>query len=235
MSRRESSRVLWGWVAGIGLAAVLVTGTAWADEGVVSGHGEEPANATVADKGAAGEKERVQEGDTEREDHGGVGHPMVQWNIGATVGLTVRDPGKEARAHLGLRGDALFGRASPWDVGYGPYGEVLTTGDDVSLGVGGSVLLPVHDVLPVVCSVGMYGRRGGGDWNPGVTGQIFWGVRSFNYHGRYEMAVGVTLQGRVGLGTGAGNALVVALQLDGSLIAMPVVFAVNAFRGGGRD
>jgi len=157
MSRSESSRVVRGWIAGIGLAAVLVTGTAWADDGLVSGdeQGEEPANGHVADKAAAGDRETVPDGGTALEDSGRVGHLMVQWNIGATVGLTVRDPGKEARAHLGLRGDAVFGRASPWDVGYGPYGEVLTTGDDVSLGVGGSVLLPVHDGLPVVCSGGM--------------------------------------------------------------------------------
>jgi len=162
------------------------------------------------------------------EDLGSVGGgSRVQGSVGLTAGALVRGDG--LRMHFGGRGDLLFGRGSPRDYGLGPYLEVLTGWDDISLGGGGSLLVPVHRYFPLVFSLGGYGRYCSG-WEPGVSGQLFFGSRSYNYHGHYGMAVGMTLQGRVGMVEGGERALVVALQVDGEAFAIPVIMFVNLFR-----
>ncbi len=133
--------------------------------------------------------------------------------------------------HVGARGDVLFGRSSQREAGAGPYGEILTAWDDLSVGAGGSLLIPVHEYLPLVGSLGGYGRRFEG-WEPGVTAQLFWGSRSFNYHGWYGMAVGLSLQGRVGLREAGERTVVVALQVDGQVLALPFLLAYGAVAGG---
>ena len=142
---------------------------------------------------------------------------------------------------LGSRGDLLFGRSSNADVGAGPYLEVLTLGfEDFQFGGGGSLLLPVIDYLPIVVSAGAYGRISeepfeGTTVEPGVTGQVFWGTRSFNFHSAYVMSAGLLLQARVGLGDSRELAFVVGAQLDGLAISLPFLFVVNALRPGSPD
>ena len=163
------------------------------------------------------------------------GRPVAaepQGNVGGTAGVTLRDGVEDVRVHLGARGDVLFGRSSHRDFGAGPYGEAMTAWDDFSVGGGGSVLVPVHEYLPLVGSVGGYGRRFGGAWEPGVTAQVFWGSRSFNYHGWYGMAVGLSVQGRVGLGEQGERGMIVALHVDGQALALPFLMAYGALAGG---
>jgi hypothetical protein len=155
-----------------------------------------------------------------------------QGNVAATAGVTMRDGVEDVRVHLGARGDVLFGRSSQRDFGAGPFGEVLTAWDDLSVGGGASLLVPVHDYLPLVGSVGGYGRRFDGVWEPGVTAQVFWGSRSFNYHGWYGMAVGLSAQGRLGLGDQGERAVIVALHMDGQVLALPFLMAYGALGGG---
>ena len=105
--------------------------------------------------------------------------------------------------HLGLRGDVLFLRGGPHDFGVGPYAEVVTHAfDELQLGGGLSALFPVHEALPIVASVGLYGRAGdeGYGFEPGLATALFWGSRSYNYHSSYGMAGGLLVQGRLGLG-----------------------------------
>jgi hypothetical protein len=155
-----------------------------------------------------------------------------QGNVAATVGATLREGVDEVRVHLGGRGDVLFGRSSHRDFGVGPYAEVMTAWDDLSVGGGGSLLIPVHEYLPIVGSVGGYGRRFDGGWEPGLTAQVFWGSRSFNYHGWYGMTVGLSVQARVGVGEDGERGMVVALHMDGQALALPFLMAYGAFGGG---
>lgn len=162
-----------------------------------------------------------------------------QANVAATVGLAGRGSGEvweETRLHLGARSDVLFGRSRNLDVGWGPYVEGMTSLDDVSVGAGVSVLLPVHAYLPVVTSGGGYGWNGpDGGWEPGVSGQVFWGSRSFNYHSWYVMAGGISVQGRVGLGDTKERTVIVAAHLDGEILALPVLLLIGSLGGSGSE
>jgi len=136
--------------------------------------------------------------------------------------------------HLGLRGDVLFGRDANADFGVGPYAELLTHAfDELQLGGGASVLLPVLDSFPIVLSGGLYGKLGddGFGFEPGVTGALFWGSRSYNFHARYVMSAGLLAEMRVGLGDSKETSVVVGAQLDLALMSIPVVFLINAVRG----
>lgn len=137
----------------------------------------------------------------------------------------------DTRFHLGGRGDVIFGRHQNHDWGVGPYAEVMTSFDDASVGGGASGHVPVHGYLPVVVSAGGYGWKGPEGWEPGLTGQVFWGSRSFNYHSWYIVAGGLVVQGRYGLGESSERAVVVGLHLDGQVLALPLVLLYEAVSG----
>jgi hypothetical protein len=135
--------------------------------------------------------------------------------------------------HGGLRGDVLFGRSSNRSFGVGPYAEVLTHAfDEIQFGAGVSTLLPVLDTFPLVLSAGVYGRTGEDAFgvNPGVAATLFWGSRSYNFHANYGMAGGLLAEMRLGLGDARETSVVLGAQLDLALMAMPVVFLVNALK-----
>ncbi|EYF03593.1 hypothetical protein [Chondromyces apiculatus] len=135
--------------------------------------------------------------------------------------------------HLGVRGDVLFLRDGPRDIGLGPYAEVLTHAfDELQLGGGASLLLPVSETMPLVLSAGAYGRSGEARYGfePGLAASIFWGSRSYNFHSSYGMAGGLLVQGRVGLGSSGESAVVIGAQLDLAILTMPVVLLVNALK-----
>lgn len=166
----------------------------------------------------------------------GSAHAEPQANAAVTAGLAGRGDASElwqdSRFHLGARGDVLFGRTGNEDFGWGPFAEGMTSWDDVAIGGGVSALLPVHTYLPVVVSAGAYGWNGPqGGWEPGVSGQLFWGSRSYNYHGSYVMAGGVSLQGRWGLGDSEERTIIVAAHLDGQVLALPFLFLYQAVAG----
>lgn len=169
-------------------------------------------------------------------------HAEPQGTAGLTIG--VAGAGKDRKIwddtlfHMGLRGDVLFGRSKNSDFGLGPYAEVSTLAfTEVQFGGGLSVLLPVIDYLPIVVSGGAYGRKGIDDFGvePGVTGQIFWGTRSYNFHANYVMAAGLIGQMRYGLGPSRETSIVLGAQLDLAAMSLPFLFVINAIRGGSRD
>ncbi|WP_437621859.1 hypothetical protein [Sorangium sp. So ce1151] len=165
-----------------------------------------------------------------------------QASAGVTLG--VAGAGLERRLwdatvfHAGVRGDVLFGRSANDDVGVGPYAEVLTHAfDEIQVGAGISALAPVLDVLPLVLSTGVYGR-----WSldadalePGVAAAVFWGGRSYNFHSPYAMSTGLLAQVRLGLGPSRETSVVLAAQLDVTLLALPFVYAINALKGPSPD
>jgi hypothetical protein len=165
-----------------------------------------------------------------------------QGNAALTIGVAGRGYDREiwdeTAFHLGLHGDLMFFREDTRDFGLGPYLELSTLAfDELQFGGGASVLLPVIDWAPVVLSGGAYGRLGDDSFGvePGVTGQIFWGSRSYNFHSNYVMAVGLAGQLRVGLGESRETSIVIAAHIDLAAFSLPFVFLVEAARGGSHD
>jgi hypothetical protein len=154
----------------------------------------------------------------------------------AGVGLE-RRVWDETAFHLGAHGDVLFGRESNADFGVGPYAEVLTHAfDELQFGGGLSVLFPVSDTLPIVASLGAYGRAGEPNGlEPGVAMHLFWGSRSYNFHSSYVMSAGLMGQARIGLGSSEEIAIVLGAQLDFLAMSLPFVFLASALRGGSPD
>jgi hypothetical protein len=164
----------------------------------------------------------------------------------ATVGLTIGDAGVgytrhfwvKNKFHLGLRSDVLFGRNKATDFGLGPYVEVLTHGfSEIQFGGGVSGLLPVLPAFPIVLSFGGYGRKAKDMFplEPGITSQLFFGTRSYNFHANYVMTAGLLGEMRYGLGRSKETSIVISAQLDLLVLALPVIFLINAARGGSHD
>jgi hypothetical protein len=137
--------------------------------------------------------------------------------------------------HLGVRGDVLFGRESTSDFGIGPYAELGTFAfDELQFGGGASALLPINVHFPLVASVGAYGRWSDVDdygLEPGLSGVLFWGSRSFNFHANYVMAAGLLVGWRQSLGESNESILLVAAQLDLAFMGLPLVALVDLMRG----
>jgi hypothetical protein len=137
------------------------------------------------------------------------------------------------RFAAGLRGDVLEWRERDADFGFGPYVEVLTTSSfhDLELGAGASLLIPVHPYLPVVASLGPYMRdTSAWGWEPGLSGSLFWGSRSFNYHSWYGLSAGLVLGGRYGLGPSHEVSTTLSVALDLELVALPFIVLWEALR-----
>src|SRR5262249_49396455 len=107
----------------------------------------------------------------------------------------------------------------------------------IQLGAGVSGLLPVIDPLPIVLSAGVYGRRGDDAYGfePGITGQLFWGSRSYNFHANYVMSVGFLGEFRYGLGPSQEASIVLSAQLDIVALSLPFVFLSSVMRGGSSE
>ena len=159
-----------------------------------------------------------------------------QASVGVTAGGVVENlggPGHPTGAfHLGGRGDVLFLRSSPRDMGLGPYADVGTSAfRNVDVGAGLSWFVPVTEDVPVVVSGGMLVRNGGArTWTPGGEATLFVGSRSYNFHSAYGMALGFFAQSRWIPGPPTSLDAVFGVQVDAEVIALPVLLLVNAFR-----
>lgn len=158
-----------------------------------------------------------------------------QANAGLTVGGALTDmrtaAGPRAAFHLGARGDVLFLRRRDRDMGIGPYVEFATEAfDTLELGAGASWLVPGW-TFPFVFSAGAFERQARGQgWEPGVASSIFVGPRSYNFHSSYDLAGGLFVQARYGLGDARQADIVLGAQIDLTLLAYPLIFAYAAVR-----
>jgi hypothetical protein len=164
----------------------------------------------------------------------GAGQPALakpQWNAGLESGVC------GASGRLGfegagfcnaVHGDVLFLRESGKDVGLGPSLRLGTARfDDLRLDAGVSLLLPVFQSFPLVLEAGPHLRN---FHQPGIFASAFFGLRSFNHYGHYDMAAGISVIAERSFVTGTPSALWVTARIDGSWIALPFVFAYNALR-----
>lgn len=158
-----------------------------------------------------------------------------------TVGLTLGAAGRgvdrriwdETVFHLGLHADLLFGRDAGDELALGPYAQLgIHAFDELRFGGGISALLPVTETFPLVLSAGGYGRAAPEPYGlePGLSGRLFWGSRSYNHHSMYGLAGGVAAEMQYGLGASREVALAITAQLDVVLLTLPFQLLVNALR-----
>ena len=132
---------------------------------------------------------------------------------------------------LGIHGDVLIGRDGAGAWGAGPCAEVWTDWQGWGGGLGASALVPILEDWPLVGSATVQWRELDGTGEPQTTGEIFWGTRSYNYHGAYEMSGGVVVGGRVGFGEMGERAISISLHIDGEVLMLPVVMLIGGFGG----
>jgi hypothetical protein len=85
----------------------------------------------------------------------------------------------------------------------------------------------VHPDFPLVVSFGAYGHEARA---LALGGSLFFGMRSYNFHGNYNLTLG--LFGSVTRDLGASDEMLTTLgvELDGFLIAAPFLLAFEALR-----
>ncbi len=165
-----------------------------------------------------------------------------QVNGGLDLGVAGRgvdgEVWSETAFWLAARADVLLGRSGDADVGVGPYFEVGTLAfDELDVGGGASLLLPVIDGFPLVLSLGPYVRVAddgppiGAGIGPGGQASLFWGSRSYDTHGTYEMAGGLVVALRRGFGEAEDTAIILGAHLDAAVLSLPFVWMGEALGG----
>ncbi len=156
----------------------------------------------------------------------GAAEAEPEWNVAAQTSLCGRGDGAAVWQRTGfcgsLRGDLLFGRDRNAELAFGPYLTVGTaTFSDVRVGGGMSLLLPtLSGDFPIVVSAGALSRNAS---DVRMSGELFFGLRSHNFHGSYAMASGLVLGADSAVAGGRGNTLYVGLQIDGLWLALPFI------------
>lgn len=127
-----------------------------------------------------------------------------------------------------LHADVLFLRDRSTDFGLGPSLRLGTARfDDLRLDAGLSLLIPSFESFPIVLEAGPHLRNFG---EPGVFAGAFFGFRSLNHHGRYEIASGLSVFAERSLTSGTPSALWLTARIDAAWLALPFIFAFNALR-----
>lgn len=154
-----------------------------------------------------------------------------QWNAGLETGIcgTGSALGFEQLGWCNaLHADILWLRERSSDFGIGPSLRLGTARfDDLRLDAGLSLLVPTFDAFPLVLELGPHLRNFD---QPGVFASAFFGFRSLNHHGRYEIASGLSLLGERSFSAGTPSALWITARVDAAWLAMPFILAVNALR-----
>jgi hypothetical protein len=133
---------------------------------------------------------------------------------------------------LAWRGDILFLRDSPRALGLGPALSVrIDHFADVAPAVGASLLLPITEAFPLVFTPSAALRWDGASVAPGVSGRLFWGVRSHNYHSVYALSMGFWVEARHFFGAQQSTDVAAGVDVDLQLLAMPfLALYVELFR-----
>jgi hypothetical protein len=154
-----------------------------------------------------------------------------QWNTGLETGVC-GSGSSLGFEHLGwcnaLHADLLLLRQRGSDFGVGPSLRLGTARfDDVRLDAGVSLLIPSFDSFPVVLEVGPHLRN---FRQPGIFGSAFFGFRSLNHHGNYEIASGLSIIAERSFSVDTPSALWITARIDGAWLALPFIFVYNAAR-----
>ena len=127
-----------------------------------------------------------------------------------------------------VHGDLLFLREGGADFGLGPSLRLGSASfDDFRIDAGLSLLVPVFKSFPLVLEAGPHLRNLN---QPGLFGSAFFGLRSFNHYGHYEMSAGLVLIAERTFVAGTPSAIWLGARIDGSWLALPFIFLYNAAR-----
>lgn len=159
-------------------------------------------------------------------------HAAPQWNAALLpAGCLVGERGEvfDHAAFCGsVRGDVLFLRQRARDWGVGPYLSAGTAGfDDLRLSLGASALVPVVEDFPIVLSVGPLLRDGR---HPGISALLFAGMRSYNFHGSYNLAFGAAFGFERDFADPRSNVLSIGVHVDAFVLALPVLLLAGVVR-----
>lgn len=137
--------------------------------------------------------------------------------------------------HLGAWADTIFLRRKQTDVGLGPYVQLATASfQTFEAGGGAALLLPTGGPVFIV-SAGPHfrvdgdARPGAATTDVGAAARLFFGSRSYNFSSVYGYQAGVFVEGRQGF-TSRQTEVIGGLHLDLAIVALPVVFLVQALR-----
>jgi hypothetical protein len=158
-------------------------------------------------------------------------HAKPQWNTGVEAALCGRGSrlGLSEPAFCGaVHGDVLLLAKRGSDVAFGPSLRLGSAAfDDFRIDLGASLLLPVFDSFPLVIDAGPHLR----DFDePGVFASVFFGLRSFNHYGHYQMASGIVVTAERTFALGSPSALWIGARVDGAWLALPFLLGYNALK-----
>jgi hypothetical protein len=154
-----------------------------------------------------------------------------QWSTGIDPSLCVVDaPGVDRRwAFCGaFHSDLILGRERERDFGVGPYVSVGTLAfEDLRAGAGASLHVPAMEDFAFVLSAGGLLDDGG---RPGLDGSLFFGIRSYNFHGAYNFAGGVVLDVEHTFGDEETTVVSLGLRVDGLALIVPFLLLWGALQ-----
>jgi hypothetical protein len=149
---------------------------------------------------------------------------LIGWAVvSSVVDLNRTPPVVGHRFAFGGRPELLF-TPRMTDVGLGVYGEVFTSRSFQDVGFGGGVLMRFGThAIKAVPSAGVYGRAYLGRTEPGITAGLFVGIH--DHKNLASMASGLRIDLRHTLGRDRDLSLTFGIQLDLSLVMLPVMIA----------
>jgi len=127
-----------------------------------------------------------------------------------------------------LTGDLILGRSRNRDFGVGPYLELSTAGFfDARFGGGASVLVPVSPDYPLVASFGVYNHE---LREAALGASLFWGARSYNFGGVYNLGLGLFASASRDLGGDRATLVTFGADVDAFLLVAPFLLLASALR-----
>ena len=122
----------------------------------------------------------------------------------------------------------IFGRERERDLGLGPYAKLGTVAfDDLRGAAGASLQIPTWDDLALVLSVGpLLDHRG----DLGLDSSLFFGIRSYNFHGSYNFAGGLVLGAQHRFGDREATVIGLGLRVDVFFLSAPALLAWGALQ-----
>ncbi|HVW28328.1 MAG TPA: hypothetical protein VHC69_23355 [Polyangiaceae bacterium] len=156
-----------------------------------------------------------------------------EWSSAFVAGAVVHGPGSTWNADFygSVRGDALFFRTSRHSLGFGPALEIGTAGFSDARFLGSAELLaPIGEFLAVTVAPGATVRTSSTGAVPGLSGRAFFGMRAYGYTD-YALNAGLVLGYDQDIGGPREHAIVIGAQIDGLVLALPVLFFVSLFHG----
>lgn len=156
-----------------------------------------------------------------------------EWSSAIITGAIFHGPGShlDASFYGAVRGDALFLRTSRHALGFGPALEIGTSGFSDARFLGSAeILAPLGEFLAVSVAPGVTVRTSSDGAVTALSGRAFFGMRAYGYTD-YALNGGLLLGYDHDLGGPHEHAVVIGAQIDGLVLALPVLFLVSLFHG----